>query len=233
VAAAAPPPPPAYALTLAPAFAFVAPGQGSTSFLIVNTGQPVQIVVTTSDSWVAPSTKTFALATNERREIAALVQVPAGHDEGDHETQVAFAVAPPPGAVGTILITRALASRVVIATGGSIVRGLHVYGLAVPAIADSFESPTVNLTVTNAGNVHEIVDIAPFGQVLVLRDSSKVLSLTWAQHPFIGMGHITAGGSTATTLFLPWHIALGLLGLLCGVALSLSVRRSRTKEVQP
>jgi hypothetical protein len=140
-------------------------------------------------------------------------------------------VQPPPAAPGTLTVTRAVASRVVIATGGTVVHGLHVFGLQVPAFADSFEAPVVNVTVTNSGNVHEVVSIEPFGTVLVLRGATKTLSLSWQHHPWFGPGTVSAGGMSSTTWFFPWHIALGLLGLLCGIALSLSIRRSRPKEV--
>jgi hypothetical protein len=219
-------------LTLAPGTVVVPPDQHTVSFLIVNSGQPATITVTTSDSWVAVAEHGYSLDTGQRHTFAGTVTIPQGADAGDHLTLVNFSVLPPASTAATITITRALASRVVIATGGTIVHGVHVYGLTVPAIADSWEAPKVHMTVSNAGNVHEVVDVAPFGQVLVLRDSSKVLTLTWAQHPFIGMGHITAGGTTASTLFLPWRIALGLLGLLSGIALFLSIRRS-PRRVRP
>ena len=52
----------------------------------------------------------------------------------------------------------------------------------------------------------------------------------WANHPRIGYGTITAGGSSARTLFIPWRFALGLLGLLTGVWLALATRRRRNRS---
>src|SRR5258708_7785329 len=90
----------------------------------------------------------------------------------------------------------------------------------------------LSLTLDNSrSNVYETVPVAPFGQVLLLRGQVRTLSLAWGSHPWFGPSTVNAGGMSSTTWFIPWHVALGLLGLLCGIALSLSIRHSRPKEV--
>jgi hypothetical protein len=220
------------AITLAPAFALVGPNQHVADFLVVNTGtQSVHVAVRSTDGWVIPDELTFDIPPNQRHDMTAAVRIPSNPEPGDHETRVVFSV-PPTSGTGTLNVTQAVASRVLIQVGGTAVRDLHIFGLSVPMIADSFDAPDINLTVANHGNVHEIVTIAPFGQTLVLRDSSKVLDLQWSRHPFLGPGTVTAAGQSATTWFLPWRILGGLLALFCGVWLSVVVNRSR-KEVQP
>jgi len=224
--------PPALRLTLAPAFALVQPDQHEVTFILVNSGdQAVHIAVTSSDSWVVPSEQGFDLAGNTRHDMVASVSIPTAHDAGDHETRVTFSV-PPTNTSGLLAVTQALASRVIVAVGGIVIRDLHIYGLTTPRIADSFESPPITLTLDNSrSNVYEIVTVAPFGQVLLLRGQVRTLSLAWGSHPWFGPSTVNAGGMSSTTWFIPWHVALGLLGLLCGIALSLSIRHSRPKEV--
>lgn len=215
-------------LTLAPAFALLSADQHSVDFMLVNSNaEPVTIAVKASDAWVLPAEKSFTVAGNTSHQVSALIAQPAHADAGDHETDVLFTVVPAPGVAdsGLIRISWGIASRVIIATGGTVVRDLHIFGLTVPAIADSWDVPTINLTLdNNHGNVHEVVDIAPFGQALVLRGTTRILSLPWSGHPFVGLGTVHAGNETATTLFIPWRVGGILLALLCGWLL---VQRAR------
>lgn len=212
-------------LTLAPAIVAVATDQHEVSFVLVNSSpDALPLKVAASDAWVIPAVKSLTIAANQRVTVKASVVIPTGHDAGDHETDLSFATLP--GTDGMLRISWAVAARVLVNAGGSIVHGLHVFGLTAPWIADSFDTPAVNLTLSNRGNVHEIVTIAPFGQTIVYRNSTRTLSLTWSNHPWIGRGTITAGGESVSTLFLPWRLGLGLLALLCGLLLVRTVRRT-------
>ena len=92
------------------------------------------------------------------------------------------------------------------------VRGLHVFGLTAPRIADSWDHPAVALTLDNTrGNVHEVVQVDPFGQALVLRGQTRVLSVPWRDHPVLGIGMVRARAQSVSTLFLPWKLALGVM----------------------
>ncbi|MGA7911177.1 MAG: hypothetical protein WCC30_06480 [Candidatus Dormiibacterota bacterium] len=220
-------------LTLAPAFALVAPDQRALTFIVVNsTADPVTLSVTPSDAWVVPTEQSFTIAGNARHEVEAATVIPTNADAGDHETDVQFTLAPQGGtSPGMIRISWAMASRVIIATGGAVVRGLHVFGLNAPRIADSWDVPTVALTLDNSrGNVHELVNVAPFGQALVLRGQTKVLSVPWSDHPFIGVGSVTAGNETTSTLFIPWRVGGILLALLCGWVLWRRTRNDKRRN---
>jgi hypothetical protein len=184
----------------------------------------VHLTTSASDGWVVPAEKSVDIPANQRVTIKATIAIPSGHDAGDHETDLMFTV--PASDSRTLRVSWAVAARVLINAGGTIIHGLHIFGLTAPAIADSWDAPAVNLTLTNKGNVHEIVTVAPFGQVLVLRGQSRTVSLDWTHHPFIGMASITAGGESVRTLFVPWRLGLGLLALLCGLLLVREVRRT-------
>lgn len=216
-------------VTLAPAFALVAPDQHEVSFLLVNSSpEALTINVAASDGWMVPAEKSFVIGANQRHTTTAAIVIPTAHDDGDHEADVSFTV-PPNGATasGSMLrVSWAVAARVLINAGGTVVHGLHVFGLSAPWIADSFDAPAVNLTLVNHGNVHELATIAPFGQVLVLRGQTRTVSLPWTQHPWVGVGDVSAGGETVTTLFLPIRAGGGLLAVLIGLFLVRRVRRT-------
>jgi len=215
-----------FGLRLEPAIAAVAPTQRSISFAVTNVGsEPVAIAVSTSDTWVVPLVQRFDLPGKSRRAIEAVVAIPEGHDSGDHETDLTFSTAP--AADGTLRVSWGLASRVLINAGGTVVHGVHIFGLSAPPIADSWDAPTVSLSLANSGNVHEIVDVSPFGQVLLLRGQTRIVSLQWSQHPWLGLGTITAAGQSTRTLFLPMRAAGGLLAVLVGLYLLRRVRKEK------
>lgn len=214
-------------LTVAPAFALLTTDQDAVAFTVVNSNaEPVTLAVTTTDGWVVPAEKSVTLAGHTSHDVQAAVVIPTGADAGDHETRVLFTLLAPD--TGTVRISWAVASRVIIATGGTVVRGLHVFGLTAPRIADSWDVPPVSLTLDNKnGNVHEVVNVAPFGQALVLRGQTRVLTVPWSRHPMVGVGTVNAGGESVSTLFLPWKLLGGVAWFLVVFVVVLRWQRRR------
>jgi hypothetical protein len=201
-------------LVLAPGIQIAAVDVKQVNFLLVNTSSaPFYVTASSSDSWLVPNQKSFTILPGQRHSTSASLSVPLLRDAGDHESDVTFLQ--PPGGSGQLRVSWGLAARVIISTGGVVAHDLKLSGLRVPAIADSFEQPTINLSAVNRGNVHELVTVAPFGQLLLLRGQSRTVSLLWTQHPWIGWGDVSAGGLKASTLFLPWHLLAALFGLFC------------------
>ncbi|MFI5284133.1 MAG: hypothetical protein ACHQ0J_13535 [Candidatus Dormibacterales bacterium] len=206
---------PVKGLVLAPGLQIAAVDVKQVDFLLVNTSSaPFYVTASSSDAWLVPAEKSFTILPGQRHSTSAALIVPLLRDAGDHESDVTFLQ--PPAATGQLRVSWGLAARVIISTGGVVAHDLHLSGLTVPAIADSFEQPTINLTARNAGNVHELITVAPFGQMLLLRGQTRTVSLLWTQHPWIGWGEVSAGGLKASTLFLPWKLLAALFGLFCG-----------------
>lgn len=221
---------PRLGLTIAPVRLFVDGTNRIGPVMIYNAGEKREtITVSASDSWLTPSATDFTLAPGDRQLVYAEPRLPAIKDAGEHVSQLQFSTELVGS--GSLRSTLAVAADVVFGPYGHVVSDLRVLGLSAPWLADSFDAPVINLTVDNSrSNIHRRVKVAPFGEVLLQRGQRRTLSLAWTRHPFIGLGSITVPGQSLTTLFLPWHAALGFLLSLVGlVTLVRLVRRRRSR----
>jgi hypothetical protein len=219
-----------YHLTLAPAIVLIgADNHDPLSFTLINGGDSaVTIAASTTDSWLIPAEKSFSIPGHTRHNALASMTVPVGAATGDHETGMTFTAAPPPGGTG-LQVALALRSRVIIDAGGAL-DGVMRFGLSVSRLSDSWDQPTVKVTLDNRlGNTHRVVSVGHFGEVLVLRGQDRVLTLPWRDHPFVGTSTFPLVGEEATTLFLPMRLGAGVLAVLAGLLLLLRARR-RSKQ---
>jgi hypothetical protein len=220
--------PSGFALTLAPAVVVVPPEQHTVEFLLINQGTQDQTIgVNTVAGWETPLEARFSLPAGSRHVTTVELAMPAKHDAGDHTILVDFSALPPDDG-STIKVVRTVEARIIVATGAHVINDLRIFGLSAPLIADSWDAPALNLIVDNSrSNVHRVVQVGLFGQVLLERGQRRTLSLAWTPHPFVGVGTITVGSESASTGFVPWKLLLLVL-LLVLVLLLIRLARRRS-----
>jgi hypothetical protein len=205
--------------------------------------------VTGSSTWVSAKPNVFSLRPGAHRRVRVKVRVPAGAEPGDHQVGLLFLV-PALQARANLLINRAIGVQMLVQAPGPVIRHLALTDFAAPMFSTGGAIP-LTLGIRNSGTVHR--DFLPpsdrivahagqqrvgFPGVTVLAGSSRILSTTWSDPPWlcrcqlvvaIPDGHGGISVLHTTVWVFPFYQALGLVLLLLGLFLLARWRRRRTK----
>jgi hypothetical protein len=207
-------------------------------------------------SWVRVLPGSFDLIPSQHQPVRVTIRIPSNPEPGERQVGILFKV---PAAQGgaNIAVSGAVATELLIAVPGSVVRKTAIGPLHGPGWADG--GPVkLDLSIRNLGNIHRdfihpqnLVAVVNGKERIALRDftvlrgSTRVIFFDWTDPPLFCVCHIRVSSddsmgnaimADARVIMFPLRLVLGLLLAATGLFLlstgAVRRRRRRLRQIR-
>lgn len=207
-------------------------------------------------SWVHITPTALVVPQSTMRKVHVRITVPPHPEPGERYLALIFRTPPRTERDGrrNIAVSAAIGTELLVNVPGPVVRKITIDRLSAPGFSTGGSIP-LTVTVHNQGTVHRLFagstaltarygrQAIHFPRFVVLRSDTRIISATWASHPWICACtlRVTVGNGSGRTLtrairvvIFPLWTALGILLAVTGLAVLITTmrRRARTRATR-